>query len=100
MAQRLLKPKSGRARAAAEARVNASSGGIVVAGTYRVKQLVWIEKNGVYNYPVKDGDEFTPESFGKIGELWLCADAKATRHVFTSEFDVNNEGGMKWRQSA
>ena len=86
MAQRLLKPKSGKARAAEEARVRASAGGIVVAGTYRGKQLAWIEKNGVYNYPVKDGDEFTPESFGKIGELWLYADAKATRHVFTAEF--------------
>ena len=53
MAQGLLKPNSGRARAAAEARDSASAGGIVVAGTYRGKQLAWIKKNGVYNWPVK-----------------------------------------------
>ena len=35
----------------------------VVVGNYKTRQLDWIKKNGVYNYPVRDGDEFTPETF-------------------------------------
>lgn len=60
--------------------------GIVVVGNYKTRQLDWIKKNGVYNYPVKEGDEFTPESFAKIHELWLYANVKSERHVFTAQF--------------
>lgn len=60
--------------------------GIVLVGTYKEKQLAWIKKNGVYNYPVKDGDELTDEMCGKIKELWLYADVKSTRHAFVAKF--------------
>lgn len=59
---------------------------IVVVGNYKTRQLGWIKKNGVYNYPVREGDEFTPESFAKIRELWLYANVKSERHVFTAQF--------------
>jgi DNA (cytosine-5)-methyltransferase 1 len=35
---------------------------------------------------VRDDDEFTPESFAKIRELWLYANVKSERHVFTAQF--------------
>lgn len=60
--------------------------GVVLVGTYKAKQLAWIKKYGIYNYPVKDEDEFTPEAFAKIKELWLYADVKGTRHCFAAEF--------------
>lgn len=59
---------------------------LVVVGNYKTRQLDWIKKNGVYNYPVRDGDEFTQESFVKIRELWLYANVKSERHVFTAQF--------------
>lgn len=60
--------------------------GAVIVGTYKGKQLAWIKRHGVYNYPVKDGDEFDPKAFAAIKELWLYADVKGTRHVFEAEF--------------
>lgn len=59
---------------------------VALVGTYKAKQLAWIKKHGIYNYPVKGGDEFTPEAFAKIKELWLYADIKGTRHCFAAEF--------------
>lgn len=59
---------------------------IVLVGTYKDKQLAWIKRHGVYNYPVKDGDEFDPKAFVAIKELWLYADVEGTRHVFEAEF--------------
>ena len=64
----------------------ATGSDIVVVGNYKARQLDWIKKNGVYNYPVREGDEFTPESFAKIRELWLYANVKSERHVFTAQF--------------
>lgn len=64
----------------------ATGSDIVVVGNYKTRQLEWIKKNGVYNYPVREGDEFTPESFAKIRELWLYANVKSERHVFTAQF--------------
>ena len=58
----------------------------VLVGTYKEKQLSWIKRHGLYNYPVKDGDEFDEKSFASIKELWLYADVKGTRHVFEAEF--------------
>ena len=58
----------------------------VLVGTYKAKQLAWIKRHGIYNYPVKDGDEFDEKSFAAIKELWLYADVKGTRHVFEAEF--------------
>ena len=65
---------------------SATASDIVVVGNYKTRQLEWIKKNGVYNYPVREGDEFTPESFAKIRELWLYANVKSERHVFTAQF--------------
>lgn len=59
---------------------------IVIVGNYKARQLDWIEKNGVYNYPVREEDEFTPETFAKIRELWLYANVKSERHVFAAQF--------------
>ena len=38
----------------------AATSDIVVVGNYKARQLDWIKKNGVYNYPVRAGDAFTP----------------------------------------
>ncbi len=65
---------------------SATGSDIVVVGNYKTRQLEWIKKNGVYNYPVREGDVFTPESFAKIRELWLYANVKSERHVFTAQF--------------
>ena len=65
---------------------SATGSDIVVVGNYKTRQLEWIKKNGVYNYPVREGDVFTPESFAKIRELWLYANVKSVRHVFAAQF--------------
>lgn len=59
---------------------------VVLVGTYKDRQLAWIRQQGVYNYPVKDGDELTDEGCRKIKELWLYADVKGTRHAFSATF--------------
>ena len=87
MAQRLLKrkphkvtpPPPGGSRSCATASA-------VLVGTYKDKQLAWIKRHGIYNYPVKDGDEFDEKAFASIKELWLYADVKGTRHVFEAVF--------------
>ena len=73
-------------RKVAAKKESATASDIVVVGNYKARQLEWIKKNGVYNYPVRDGDEFTPEQFAKIRELWLYANVKSERHVFTAQF--------------
>ena len=59
---------------------------VTIVGTYKDKQLAWIKKHGVYNYPVKEEDELKPESCAKVKELWLYASAKGYRHCFAAEF--------------
>ena len=96
MAQRLLKRKprkvaSGRARSPSAPPPtggprSCATAAAVLVGTYKAKQLAWIKRHGIYNYPVKDGDEFDEKSFASIKELWLYADVKGTRHVFEAEF--------------
>jgi len=83
MAQKLLKAKTTKIAPRKDASVESS---VVLVGTYRDRQLAWIRENGVYNYPVKDGDELTDEACGKVRELWLYADAKSTRHAFAAQF--------------
>ena len=83
MAQKLLRAK--KSKIAPKKNVGADAD-VVVVGNYKTRQLDWIKKNGVYNYPVRDDDEFTPESFAKIHELWLYANVKSERHVFTAQF--------------
>ena len=58
----------------------------VVVGTYKDRQLAWIKRHGIYNYPVREGDEFDAKAFAAVKELWLYADANGTRHVFEAEF--------------
>lgn len=67
-------------------KVSVADQSVSLIATYKDKQLAWIKKHGVYNYPIKDGDEFTPETFAKIKELWLYADVKGARHAFAAEF--------------
>ena len=101
MAERLLKKGDGAARTAkvaakekvaAKTEKVAAKGDdattarqIVLAATYKERQLAWVKKNGVYNYPAKDGDEFDADAFAKIKELWLYADLKGRRHCFAAE---------------
>lgn len=73
---------------------------VVLVGTYKARQLAWIMKYGVYNYPVKDEDvdgegktlpvgvmERDLLAFGaKVKELWLYANAKGKRYCFATEF--------------
>ena len=59
---------------------------VVLVGTYKEKQLAWIKKHGVYNYPVKEEDELKHESCAKVKELWLYASAKGKRYCFAAEF--------------
>jgi len=60
--------------------------GIVLVGTYKARQLDWIGRHGLYNYPVKEGDGFDAAAMGAVGELWLYADAKGTRHCYAAEY--------------
>jgi len=111
MAERLLKKKphkvasrraqipaelDGRAacpHAAADGRTSAA-----IVGTYKKKQLAWIKRHGIYNYPVREEDfsrvehvdrvdgEKGAEGFQSVKELWLYADTKGTRHVFEARY--------------
>jgi len=54
----------------------------VVVGTYKDRQRAWIEKNGVYNYPVREGDDFNDAALRAVKELWLYADVKSTQYAF------------------
>lgn len=79
--------KIGKRRITSKKQIDCSDGdAVTLVGTYREKQLAWIKKHGVYNYPVKDEDELKPESCAKVKELWLYASAKAKRHCFAAEF--------------
>ena len=89
---------------------------IVVVGNYKTRQLDWIKKNGVYNWPVREEDDghagrvtlpadvrHAGDADGETGrggaprrpldqelanvkELWLYANVKSERHVFTAQF--------------
>ena len=98
MAQKLFKAGGKRQVAAKRPARKTEDGSVVLVGTYHEKQLDWIKKNGVYNYPVKDengGRARTPTApqegnlvkfASKVKELWLYAGAKAKRHCFAAEF--------------
>ena len=72
---------------------------VTVVVTYKDKQLAWIKKHGVYNYPVRDEDGRAgcPQpAVGKVGnllvscakvkELWLYASDKGKRYCFAADF--------------
>lgn len=75
-----------KARKMAAAAARDESAGVALVGTYRARQLAWIKREGVYNWPVTDGDTFDSTVLGKVGELWLYADVKGTRHAFAVTF--------------
>ena len=83
MAQKLLRTKKSKIAPKKDAVADV---GVVLVGTYREKQLAWIRKNSVYNYPIGEGDELKPEFCANVKELWLYASAKAKRHCFSAEF--------------
>ena len=83
MAQKLLRAKKSKAAPRKDA---GADEGVVLVGTYKEKQLAWIRKNKVYNYPIGEGDELKLESCAKVKELWLYASAKAKRHCFSAKF--------------
>ena len=84
MAEKLLKKKA-RKVVPKKAHIEESKDTVLV-GTYKEKQLAWIKRHGIYNYPVKEGDKFDAKAFAAIKELWLYADVKGTRHAFEAEF--------------
>ena len=84
MAEKLLKKKA-RKVAPKKAPIEESKDTVLV-GTYKEKQLAWIKRHGIYNYPVKEGDEFDAKAFAAVKELWLYTDEKGTRHAFEAEF--------------
>lgn len=85
MAEKKLKVKS--RKGAFKRRRECSDGdAVILVGTYKEKQLAWIKKHGVYNYPIKEEDELKPELCAKVRELWLYASAKGRRHSFAAEF--------------
>ena len=69
---------------------SAAASDVVVVGNYKTGQLEWIKKNGVYNWPVREDDGRAgcpqPADFAKIRELWLYANVKSERYVFTAQF--------------
>ena len=99
MSQKLFKAGGKRNAAAKRLAKKTEDGSVVLVGTDHEKQLDWIKKNGVYNYPVEDGDgrgrrprrpaEKKADLLSvcaKVKELWLYAGAKTKRHCFTAEF--------------
>ena len=84
MAEKLLKKKAHKVSPPKAPEEQAKK--TVLVGTYKARQLAWIKRHGVYNYPVKSGDEFDEKAFASIMELWLYADVKGTQHVFEAEF--------------
>ena len=92
MAQKLFKTDGKRKVAAKRLAKKTEDGSVVLVGTYREKQLDWIKKSGVYNYPltVSSASSRTgadqQQDYSRIKELWLYAGAKAKRHCFAAEF--------------
>ena len=92
MVQKLLKTAEKRKVAAKRLVKKTEDGSVVLVGTYREKQLDWIKKNGVYNYPLTVPSPSSAtgagqqQDYSRIKELWLYAGAKAKRHCFAAEF--------------
>lgn len=80
MATKTVKRQKRKTTAPAKAQA-AAAPAVTLVGTYREKQLAWIKRHGVYNYPVSEGVDAD-----NVKELWLYADAKARRHCFAATF--------------
>jgi len=74
--------KAGKKKFAQKKAAKPTATEFVVVGTYKDRQLAWIKKNGVYNYPVREGDDFSDAALRAVRELWLYADVKSTQHAF------------------
>ena len=82
MPRKLLKSKP--RKIVAKSATAKNQGSIVVIGNYKERQLAWIEKNGVYNWPVREEDD--GHELVNVKELWLYANVKSERHVFAAQF--------------
>ena len=82
MPRKLLKSKP--RKIVAKSATTKKQGSIVVIGNYKERQLAWIEKNGVYNWPVREEDD--GHELVNVKELWLYANVKSERHVFAAQF--------------
>ena len=60
MAERLLKKKAHKVTPK-KSQVKESTDAVIV-GTYKAKQLAWIKRHGIYNYPVREEDLATKNS--------------------------------------
>ena len=81
MADRLLKKKAHKVTPK-KSQVKETTDAVIV-GSYKERQLAWIKRHGIYNYPVREEEEC---EFEVVKELWLYADVKGTRHIFEAEF--------------
>lgn len=60
---------------------------VILVGTYKERQLAFIEREGVYNYPIGADDKLKPEDAAQVKELWLYAGrTKTARKVFEATF--------------
>ena len=59
---------------------------IVVVGNYKTRQLDWIKKNGVYNWPVREEDD------GHAGRVTLPADV---RHAGDADGETGRGGAPR-----
>lgn len=59
---------------------------VILVGTYKERQLAFIEREGVYNYPIGADDKLKPEDAAQVKELceWL---ARRGRLEATGKFD-------------
>ena len=66
MAERLLKKKAHKVTPK-KSQVKESTDAVIV-GTYKAKQLAWIKRHGIYNYPVREEDLATKNT--KDAKKW------------------------------
>lgn len=84
MAQKLLRAKKSKIAPKKDAGVNVA---VVLVGTYKKKQLAWIRKRRLYNYPLSEDEmKAGAEGWDKIKELWLYSGSNDRRHIYVAEF--------------
>lgn len=93
----MAKPIKAKKHKVAPKKIVTTDNKIVIVGNYKTGQLAWIKKNGVYNWPVREEDgrartpsapsgEDFPTALANVKELWLYANAKSERHVYSANF--------------
>ena len=84
MAQKLLRAK--KSKIAPKKDAGADMGAVLV-GTYKEKQLAWIRKRRLYNYPLSEDEvKAGAEDWDKVKELWLYSGSKDLRHIYEAGF--------------